>query len=298
MNYDDLLRELKMKAVSFPDISAEDLSNIIHALENHFYKAINDVEPGRHGRWINHLREDGATDGIFCSQCNYETDRDSRPSYCPNCGAKMISEVNIRETVKAALKAAGWSDDTINTFLNPDIEVVNPVPMSTYITNAFSDEVDAINLPQRMDSTSLTITHAKASEVAIKAMGLSRPVPKYHERIQNDTRVGKEQLDYFKDQGFDILQKSIDHARMGLLEAMLGKIEFGKDYVIRGEKRQEEDVSRDQIVIQQGIQIDELVRCKDCKHFVDERFCALGMLSRNSLSPSDYCSYGERRKDE
>ena len=47
------------------------------------------AEPVRHGRWINHLCEDGATDGIFCSQCDYEIDRDSRPNYCPNCGAKM-----------------------------------------------------------------------------------------------------------------------------------------------------------------------------------------------------------------
>lgn len=48
-----------------------------------------DAEPARHGRWTNHLCEDGATDGIFCSQCDYETDRDSRPNYCPNCEAKM-----------------------------------------------------------------------------------------------------------------------------------------------------------------------------------------------------------------
>lgn len=36
MNYDDLLRELKTEAVSFPDISTEDLADIIHALKNHF----------------------------------------------------------------------------------------------------------------------------------------------------------------------------------------------------------------------------------------------------------------------
>ena len=70
----------------------------------------------------------------------------------------MISEVNITETVKAALKAAGWSDDLINAFLKPDTTVVNPVSTSTYIPNAFPDEVDVINLPL-IDSTSVTITY-------------------------------------------------------------------------------------------------------------------------------------------
>ena len=51
-----------------------------------------DTEPVKHGHWINHLCEDGATDGIFCSQCDYEIDRDSRPNYCPNCGSKMDGE--------------------------------------------------------------------------------------------------------------------------------------------------------------------------------------------------------------
>lgn len=81
----------------------------------------------------------------------------------------MISEVNIRETVKAALKAAGWSDDTINAFLYPDIAVVNPVSTSTYIPNAFPDEVDTINLPL-MDSTSLTITQLADADAGKKLL--------------------------------------------------------------------------------------------------------------------------------
>lgn len=45
--------------------------------------------PTEHGRWVNHVSEDGATDGIYCSICDYEIDRDARYNYCPNCGAKM-----------------------------------------------------------------------------------------------------------------------------------------------------------------------------------------------------------------
>jgi DNA-binding beta-propeller fold protein YncE len=62
------------------------------------------------------------------------------------------------EDIGAVLKAAGWSDDIIKAFLDPSITVVNPVPMSVYITNTFSNEVDEINLSKKMDSTSLVIS--------------------------------------------------------------------------------------------------------------------------------------------
>ena len=48
-----------------------------------------DAEPVRHGRWVNHISENGATDGTYCDICDYEVDRDARYNYCPNCGAKM-----------------------------------------------------------------------------------------------------------------------------------------------------------------------------------------------------------------
>ena len=48
-----------------------------------------DAEPVRHGRWVNHISENGATDGTYCGICDYEVDRDARYNYCPNCGAKM-----------------------------------------------------------------------------------------------------------------------------------------------------------------------------------------------------------------
>lgn len=51
-----------------------------------------DFEPVRHGRWVNHISENGATDGTYCGICDYEVDRDARYNYCPNCGAKMEME--------------------------------------------------------------------------------------------------------------------------------------------------------------------------------------------------------------
>lgn len=58
------------------------------------FDTIVDLQPDAviHGWWINHISEDGATDGIYCSICDYEIDRDARYKYCPNCGAKMDDE--------------------------------------------------------------------------------------------------------------------------------------------------------------------------------------------------------------
>lgn len=48
-----------------------------------------DFGPIRHGHWVNHISENGATDGTYCSICDYEINRDARYNYCPHCGAKM-----------------------------------------------------------------------------------------------------------------------------------------------------------------------------------------------------------------
>lgn len=49
-----------------------------------------DVAPVVHGRWIMHDDEFGLT--CECSVCHIETMGDG--NYCPNCGAKMDSELN------------------------------------------------------------------------------------------------------------------------------------------------------------------------------------------------------------
>lgn len=50
--------------------------------------------PIRHGWWVNHISENGATDGIYCGICDYEISRDARYKFCPNCGARMDGEEN------------------------------------------------------------------------------------------------------------------------------------------------------------------------------------------------------------
>lgn len=63
------------------------------ATRNSYGISIDDV-PVRHGRWVNHISEDGATDGTYCSICDYEIDKDAKYNYCPHCGAKMDITAN------------------------------------------------------------------------------------------------------------------------------------------------------------------------------------------------------------
>lgn len=61
-----------------------------------------DVAPVRHGRWIS--LTDCSNAGVYCSVCQKKVYKEDyaicnrknklRSDYCPNCGAKMDSELN------------------------------------------------------------------------------------------------------------------------------------------------------------------------------------------------------------
>ena len=61
-----------------------------------------DVAPVRHGRWIS--LTDCSNAGVYCSVCHKKVYKEDyavcnrknklRSDYCPNCGAKMDSELN------------------------------------------------------------------------------------------------------------------------------------------------------------------------------------------------------------
>lgn len=85
--YDDSF--LLAKILEKVDITGEEKKKLF----KHFEKPeVVDAESVRHGLWVNHISENGATDGTYCSQCDYEVDRDAKYNYCPNCGAKMGEE--------------------------------------------------------------------------------------------------------------------------------------------------------------------------------------------------------------
>lgn len=81
-----VINTLPYKDTSYLDASVYNgaISDVLDML-THFPAA--DVQEVRHGRWVNDCNYSGWT----CTNCYYHngnmTDR-----YCPNCGAKMVSE--------------------------------------------------------------------------------------------------------------------------------------------------------------------------------------------------------------
>lgn len=62
-----------------------------------------------------------------------------------------------------------------------------------------------------------------------------------------------------------------------------------------------------EMIVLNGEQIDELVRCKDCKHFAKwgknvapdtGYYCTRPNQQNCNLVPEDYCSYAERKEVE
>lgn len=51
------------------------------------------------------------------------------------------------------------------------------------------------------------------------------------------------------------------------------------------------------VVEEPAVDAVEVVRCQDCKNYGDEYFCPLRSLA-DYTDPHDYCSMGERRKDD
>lgn len=53
-----------------------------------------------------------------------------------------------------------------------------------------------------------------------------------------------------------------------------------------------------EMIVLNGEQIDELVRCKDCKHSEDAImsgwYC---LITKDEIRPDDFCSRGERREE-
>ena len=72
--------------------SFDDWHKIIEVLQ------LSDVAPVKHGKWIEHHRNDLGSklnNCIECSECKvwFSADDLIRRSFCPNCGAKMGEEI-------------------------------------------------------------------------------------------------------------------------------------------------------------------------------------------------------------
>ena len=62
------------------------------------------------------------------------------------------------DDIRTALISAGWSDEVIRSFLQPDINVVCPIPMSAYVVDTHVENYDDLAIPRKMDSSTLVFS--------------------------------------------------------------------------------------------------------------------------------------------
>ncbi len=65
----------------------------------------------------------------------------------------------------------------------------------------------------------------------------------------------------------DLIEKLVHKVCKNVADAFLGQIEYGKDYVINTELVKEDWADGFGTKYTYNLKFDEIVRCKDCKHF-------------------------------
>lgn len=97
----------------------------------------------------------------------------------------------------------------------------------------------------------------------------------------------------------DALQYAVDRTARELADKVLGEIRNKECCVIRMDERQYDEPLTHMVAVHCRIDIDELVRCKDCKNWREshsedeESYCYIDGRTTDS---TDYCSWGERRE--
>lgn len=93
----------------------------------------------------------------------------------------------------------------------------------------------------------------------------------------------------------DALQYAIDRTAREVADKVLGEIRDKECCVIRMDEMQYDEPLTNMVVVHCRIDIDELVRCKDCRYYECGGLpCPLDFCE--SLGDDGFCSRGERRE--
>lgn len=102
-----------------------------------------------------------------------------------------------------------------------------------------------------------------------------------------------------------LLDKVVLGIQHSVVDAFLGEIEYGKDYILSTELVKEDWADGFGTKYTYFLKFDEIVRCRDCKHYyeVDEyhpqgnyemRCCKYFDTFNDEVKPDGFCAWGER----
>ena len=102
-----------------------------------------------------------------------------------------------------------------------------------------------------------------------------------------------------------LLDKVVLGTQHSVVDAFLGEIEYGKDYILSTELVKEDWADGFGTKYTYFLKFDEIVRCRDCVHYKPYRTHRHGTMNRchdeqghtHRRDESDFCSRGERRSE-
>lgn len=98
-----------------------------------------------------------------------------------------------------------------------------------------------------------------------------------------------------------LIEKLVHKVCESVADAFLCQIEYGKDYVVSTELVKEDWADGFGTKYTYNLKFDELVLCRDCKHFDEETSLCMvpdddGDYARWMVDADGFCKWGERRE--
>lgn len=96
----------------------------------------------------------------------------------------------------------------------------------------------------------------------------------------------------------NIIEKSVHQVCGSVVDAFLGQIEYGRDYVISTELTKEDWADGFGMKYTYNLKFDELVRCRDCVHYTEDEAEYYHYCNEwcGNVEPDKFCAWGERRE--
>jgi hypothetical protein len=99
-----------------------------------------------------------------------------------------------------------------------------------------------------------------------------------------------------------LLDKVVLSTQHSVVDAFLGEIEYGKDYIVSTELVKENWADGFGMKYTYFLKFDEIVRCKDCRYYEvdgwEQGWCCHEQYYEFEMDPDGYCSRGEKHDED